>query len=116
MAVPNQNNKPSTFNTPQDILNRSFDRDTNTSTVQTVEYDPSGSLVRKITQMVKTLVDVPDASTTYIGKATHGTATNAASWQILKISEAGTLTTMVYADGNADFDNVFDDRTGLSYS
>lgn len=53
----------------------------------------------------------------YIGLASPGTATSASSWQIRKLTYTGTNVTQVdFADGNLDFDNVWDDRTGLSYS
>lgn len=57
-------------------------------------------------------------SVTYVGKALPGTATSAASWQIQKIDESGTpeTTVITFADGNADFDNIWDNRTSLSYS
>lgn len=50
----------------------------------------------------------------YVGKAAIGTATSAASWQICRITQADT--TVVWADGDASFNNVWDDRASLSYS
>ncbi len=53
----------------------------------------------------------------YIGYAKPGTATSAASWQIKKISYSGNNTTSIlFADGNTKFDNVWDNRAALSYS
>ena len=50
----------------------------------------------------------------YIGKAVIGTATSAASWQVQRITQADT--TIVWADGNASFDNIWDNYASLSYS
>jgi len=63
-----------------------------------------------------TLVDEPDANTTYVGKAVSGTLTAAASWQVRKILVAGNITTISSADGNLLFDNVWDNRAALTYS
>lgn len=61
-------------------------------------------------------VDEPGGGITYIGFAPIATAESDASWQIFKITESGASTNILYADGNSAFDNVWDDRTGLSYS
>lgn len=54
-------------------------------------------------------------SVTYVGKAEVGSASSSAKWQIQKIDEtSGTVIT--WADGNALFDNIWDDRATLSYS
>lgn len=64
------------------------------------------------------VIDEADASTTYIGKTSVGSATDTSSaiWQIVKISISGTVTTMSHADGNDNFDNIWDNRASLSYS
>lgn len=51
---------------------------------------------------------------TYIGRASPGSATSADTWQIKRITNASG--DIDWADGNIDFDNVWDDRAGLSYS
>lgn len=65
---------------------------------------------------LKVLVDEVDANTTYVGEANHGTLSSANSWRIKKITVSGTVTTVAFADGDDDFNNVWDDRTSLSYS
>ena len=62
------------------------------------------------------VVDEPDDNTTYIGESLYGTATSAASWRVRRVLVTGTLTFVELADGNDNFDNVFDDRASLSYS
>ena len=63
-----------------------------------------------------TIIDEPNATTTYVGVAAIGSATSASSWQIKRLSVSGTVTTVSWADGNSAFDNVWDDRASLSYS
>lgn|SRR3990167_3648376 len=62
-------------------------------------------------------IDYTGSVLTYIGHAVPGTATAAASWKIKKLVYSGTdLIGILYADGNTNFDNVWDDRASLSYS
>jgi hypothetical protein len=62
------------------------------------------------------VVDEASSTVTYIGKATPGTATSAASWQIKKITVSGTQTIITWASGNVNFDKIFDNRASLTYS
>ncbi len=50
----------------------------------------------------------------YVGKAAMGSATSSAVWQIQRITQADT--TVIWADGDAAFNNVWDNRASLSYS
>ena len=53
----------------------------------------------------------------YEGWALPGIATSVARWKICKHTYSGTnLTQTDWADGNKNFDNVWDDRGTLSYS
>ena len=63
-----------------------------------------------------TYVDAESASVTYLGYAGFGTATSSASWQIKKVLTSGTITSILYADGNDDYDNIWDNRSSLTYS
>lgn len=60
--------------------------------------------------------DQVDPTTAYLGHALPGTATSAASWRIIRYTFSGDDIGGAYADGNASFDNVWDDRASLSYS
>jgi len=53
----------------------------------------------------------------YVGKAAPGSASSSASWQIKRLTytSAGDVTTAV-ADGNLNYDNVWDNRASLTYS
>jgi poly(3-hydroxybutyrate) depolymerase len=62
------------------------------------------------------VVDAPSSTLSYVGTADPGTLTSSGSWRILRITYAGTVTTIHWADGNDNFDNVWDDRAGLTYS
>jgi hypothetical protein len=56
-------------------------------------------------------------SPVYIGKAAFGSAKSAAVWQIQRLVYTGdNLTDILWADGDTEFDNVWDNRAGLSYS
>lgn len=53
----------------------------------------------------------------YIGKALPGTATSTANWQIRKLTYSGIYVTQVdWADGDDLFNNIWDNRSSLSYS
>lgn len=60
-------------------------------------------------------VDEASATVTYIGRCAPGTATSENKWQIQKI-DTTSGTSITFADGNDEFDNVWDDRASLSYS
>lgn len=76
--------------------------------------DPFGGVVSQGNFTV--MVDEVDANTTYIGMAQIGTATDAAGWQIKRISVSGTVTATQWADGTDEFTKVWDNRALYSYS
>ena len=57
-----------------------------------------------------------NSSSTYIMKATPGSTSGAALWQVQRITEAGTSVDIEWADGNANFDNVASGYLSLTYS
>lgn len=61
-------------------------------------------------------IDAASATVTYIGEAVAGTLGSAASWRIQRITVSGDVTSVEWADGNANADNVWDNRASLSYS
>ncbi|MBL0320556.1 MAG: hypothetical protein IPP74_14870 [Alphaproteobacteria bacterium] len=61
-----------------------------------------------------TLVDDSGAPVTYVGSALPGSSTADAVWQIKKLDETTGLVT-TFADGDSNFDNVWDDRASLTY-
>lgn len=56
------------------------------------------------------------SSATYIGIAAPGSATSTASWRVQQITTSGTVTSILLADGNKLFDNIWDNRAALSYA
>lgn len=63
-----------------------------------LDYDGSGNVV-------------------YIGTAFPAQVSSEAVWQIRKLSYdgSGNVLSILYADGNKNFDNVWDARAGLTY-
>jgi Collagen triple helix repeat (20 copies) len=61
-------------------------------------------------------LDVVDASVTYIGYAAAGSSTSSASWKIKKITTTGDDIAITWADGNTNFDNIWDNRAALTYT
>lgn len=71
------------------------------------------------TVALATQVDFIDGSPQiiYSGKANPGTVTSSASWQISKIVlQSDNDVSVQWADGDGNFDNVWDNRLSLSYS
>lgn len=64
------------------------------------------------------LDDVTTTGMTYVGKAAIGSSTSSAVWQVKRLDETGSPTTLVikWADGDASFNNVWSDRATLTYS
>ena len=60
--------------------------------------------------------DYIDAATTYEGMAVPGSATSAAVWRIKRVGTVASDVTVLWADGNANFDNIWDNRLALSYT
>lgn len=54
------------------------------------------------------------ATYTYIGEAAAGTAEGSALWRVKRLTNADN--TIVWADGNSNFDNIWTNRAGASYS
>jgi len=55
-------------------------------------------------------------NTTYVGYAEAGTATSAGTWAIKRIVESGNDASITWADGDKDYNNIWDNRLSLTYS
>lgn len=67
----------------------------------------------------KAIFDAENSTYSYFGEANWGVATSSASWRIMRLTYSGTnssVLTIEYADGDDEFDNVWDNRASLSYS
>lgn len=60
-------------------------------------------------------LDQVDADTLYIGEAAIGSSEANPVWRIRKFITAGTVSSIYWADGNLAFDNIWDNRTSLTY-
>ena len=67
--------------------------------------DSLGSL--KLDQVTSTLF--------YVGEATFAAPTSSSTWRIRKI-DTSTGVDVKWADGNSNYDNVWDDRASLTYA
>lgn len=59
--------------------------------------------------------DISTASVTYVGEAVVGGSAASAIWRIKRIDETSGIV-ITWADGNSNFDNIWNNRTGLTYS
>ena len=102
--------------TPTNILNRSYDSTLDVIVVLPLEFDPSGAAKRKTTGNLATRFDDAGSLISYIGKATIGSATSGAVWQIQKMDETGGDVIITWADGDDSFNNIWDNRSSLTYN
>ena len=99
--------------TSQNIDNLSFDDTYKVKVVLPLELNPAGTVDIKVTGNLA-LKYVVSGTIVYVGEAAIGSATSAALWRVFKFdSSTGQIT---WADGNASFDNVYDNYASLSYS
>lgn len=75
---------------------------------------PTGALIKNDldTWIIK---DTSVTGTIYYGYATIGSNTSDSVWKIRRDVTSGGVTVVEYADGDANFDNIWNDRTSLSY-
>lgn len=74
-----------------------------------------GDTTNKYTTRLDT---VSTTGVTYVGKASVGSATSQPVWQIQKLDESLTPETLIitWANGNPNFNNVWDNRTLITYT
>lgn len=103
-------NQPETRRSDQAVLNRGFDEEFGVIAVEQLGYDGQ-NLVRQRADSSAVRYDPAG----YIGYAAAGSATSDPVWQIVALDTTSGVI-MTYADGDAAFDNVWDNRAGLAYS
>ena len=74
-----------------------------------ISYDFDDS----VAQVIK--IDNNADGNTYFGWSTPGASTAAPVWKIRRNSTSGTVQTFEWADGNVATDNIWDNRTSLTY-
>ena len=121
MPNPDRANKPEIEKSEQTVLNQSFDREFNVLAVEALVYNPDTGAMDRMTQPGATTTatyegrndTTSDTNLVYLGKATPGTATSAAGWQIKRYNKSAGH--MSFADDATTFTKVWDDRTSYSY-
>ncbi len=61
-------------------------------------------------------IDFVGETVIYKGEAVPGSLTSASVWRVRKLTLTGDDVAETWADGDSNFDNVWDDRVSLSYS
>lgn len=74
----------------------------------------SGEFFSTTAQYAVIADDQTTGGVVYVGYADPGTLTSEAAWRIKKITTSNYPIT-TWADGNTNFDNIYDNRTSLSY-
>lgn len=118
-----------TGNVQNEIINREHDEtmsakrsaiwgvDPDDSTENRVAVDGDGDIRAKTMDVpyATRLDDTTTANTVYMGKAPIGSSDSGSVWQIKKVDTTSGAD-VTWADGNNNFDNVWDNRASLSYS
>ena len=73
-----------------------------------MSYDPNA--------VYSTRIDDATSTVTYIGQAIVGSSESDSVWQIKRITTTGSVIDIKFADGDSDFDNVWNDRASLTYN
>ena len=81
-----------------------------------MKKDPMGVPIQGLYDDSALKVDDAGGGVTYVGRAKCGAATSDAIWSIKRLTIVGADSDVEWADGNNDFDNVWDDRAALTYS
>ena len=110
MAVGDKNRVPTTHQA-QYILNFAYDSDTQSIRVLSLGYDGSEAVLQEASDQQIYVVESGDYS--YICKAAVGTPLASPNWKIFRVDGNGSK---LYADANADYDNVASNPASLSYS
>lgn len=95
----------------QEVLNQSFDLVFKVLATLGLGYDGQNVVRQEANDQQTKLVE--SGEYLYICKSAVGTAEATAKWKIFRIDSLGSK---VYADGNANYDNVATDPTALTYT
>jgi hypothetical protein len=60
-------------------------------------------------------IDEASTTVTYIGEAAISIAESVAFWKIKKLEQVGSVLKITWADGNEQYDNVWENRAGYTY-
>lgn len=102
-----------------DIVNAVANTDANMADVATrmslFMANTDGSSVYATPAPFAVRVDEASPTVTYAGFAAVGTATADPLWRIKKITDSSGDVTVEWADGDANFNNIWDNRASLTY-
>jgi len=120
-----------TEDTPQYILNKSMDTNTNTLAVVNIGQDindpntwryiqtDANGMLQTTMEGYKTRIEYSGSNPLYVGFALPGTAEDTAGWAIRKMTASGSnITETNWCDGDTKFDNKWSERAdpGHTYS
>jgi streptogramin lyase len=94
----------------QNMQNHSFDNDFGVFMTESVGYD--GQNLQRMNASNQQIYSVSDGGYTYFCFAAPGTALATAKWKIFRLDSDANL---LYADHDAEYDNVATDPTLLTY-
>lgn len=101
----------------QEIANQSFDEELGIAMTESVGFDGQHAQRLNASNLSLLIDYVGGANPIYIGTAAPGTATSEDKWKITKLTYDGNnVTSLLYAAGTPNFDQVWDNRSSLSYS
>lgn len=99
------------IHTLEHIANASFDNDNQVAVVHPLGYD-GVNLTRKQSEDLQIKI-VKSGDYTYICFSAPGVSEGTAKWKVFRIDSSGNK---LYADANAEYDNLATDPTALTYS
>lgn len=102
---------PQAKHTEQNVLNDSFDEAFNVLAIENLGYDGSG--LQRMNANNLQIYTIASGEYTYFCFSAPGTPQATAGWRIFRIDGSGNL---MFADADADYDNVATDPTVLTYS
>lgn len=98
-----------------DATTEVLETSTQTVLIENAGTGPQGPASSTEELALEVQADANDSHLTYVGKAAIGSSTAAPVWQIARLDDTSGLV-KTWADGNAAFDNIFDNRESLNYS
>ena len=122
MAIPDRTGSNKTEKSTQEIQNLGFDMeyDVPATVVLTEDDSVTPNVLRRMKADLKLTQAIEydgNGNPIYTGEAAPGSGKDEAKWRIRKFTYSGSSVTDVqWADGNTDYDNIWDDREELSYS
>lgn len=75
----------------------------------------SVSAVTSLDTTYTTRVDDASPTVTYVGEASVGSSESSAVWRIKRLTTSGTVLSIQWANGNRQFENIWNDRSTLNY-